>query len=246
MVKIISSIFIFTLLFGHSSAQQTDGGKIVFTILPFESIVQIDDSVFYGVPSMQILNSGKHEIKIWSPMHDLVDTTVEIIRDSLITLRIFLRYSDEYRDFLNEKMKKYQNSVFKLVILPKLSFIPEIAFFTSTATIAKGQAKKNSGFALHQSSIYNSVVSPSAIDSARNSFEKYRRKYNRNVTTVNGCYVGLMITTLFLLYWNADHQIQFSKIVRPVFIEEPKLTFIPGTKTGNFHTPSQFGLSFKF
>lgn len=114
------------------------------------------------------------------------------------------------------------------------------------ALLSKKQRPINYEKAMFQLSIYKTGLSQGIIDSSRNNFEMYKRRYNRNIITEYSSYIGMGISTVLFTYWDIRARSKFLKIPYPEFIEDPKLSFTPSFRFNNHSSSAQFDLTFKF
>lgn len=111
------TIFIlYYILLGVLTANgQEEKGSILFHPYPIEKeiYVKTNDTLF-SHPKIT-LPPGKYDFSIWAPKHEVFDSSIVIIKDSLLRLRFFLPYSEAFNNYLIQK-RKYSKSV----IIPKV------------------------------------------------------------------------------------------------------------------------------
>lgn len=115
----LRTAFIFTLvLFGYSSVAQN--GKLKFSINPGHNYeIRINQDSIVSVRELE-LSEGRHDIQIWAPTYNIIDTAVTIVAGQDQTLMIQLSRSSEWLtwdvQYREERKKKMPLTVVSTAI----------------------------------------------------------------------------------------------------------------------------------
>lgn len=172
MIK--KSILIILLFVSFQTFGQQKTGSLIFRTYPVigDLYVKIGDTL--NTKPKISLPIGTHEITLWAPDYQPLDTTVTIFADSAVYMRKVLSQTKEFSKYRRE-VKNYK----KNVVIPKIIYFTTSGVLTASSVISYLSARNK--LKRTEEALSNYEISEIySVDRSKEVYEDERKKYNKS------------------------------------------------------------------